>query len=176
MPNPSLKLKQPPHKPKKAVSEHHRQQKRSLALRQYAERQETPNAETLREKAREQMKRLRATQKDGTPKDTSSDRCSADFNHRERKRRQKYMENYGAQSYQDFYYSLLKFFGEGHLAGVTIIDQTKFENRRSPKNISSLFVNRFSVDKFERTGPTTLILAVRMASKFRPQVPFLRTT
>jgi hypothetical protein len=40
------------------------------------------------------------------------------------------MENYGAQSYQDFYYSLLKFFGEGHLAGVTIIDQTKVRRSR----------------------------------------------
>jgi hypothetical protein len=41
MPNPSLKLKQP-HKPKKAVSEQHCQQKRSLALQQYAERRKTP--------------------------------------------------------------------------------------------------------------------------------------
>lgn len=42
-----------------------------------------------------------------------------------------YIENYGGRSYHHFYYPLLEFFGEGNLAGVTIIDETK--HRRSKK-------------------------------------------
>ncbi|KAJ7841693.1 hypothetical protein B0H14DRAFT_2586729 [Mycena olivaceomarginata] len=122
----SPKLKQS-QKTKKA-SEQHR--KRRQALQQYAER----NAETL----------LRTAQ---AAQNKSSDRSLADFDYRERKRRQyatlgacnyealtnyrKYIENYGGHSYHHFYYPLLEFFGEGNLAGVTIIDETK--HRRSKK-------------------------------------------
>ncbi|KAJ7848166.1 hypothetical protein B0H14DRAFT_3867295 [Mycena olivaceomarginata] len=116
----SLKLKQS-QKTKKASEQ---RRKRRQALQQYAER----NAETLREKAKERMRRLRAAH---AAQNKSSDRSLADFDYRERKRRQKYIENYGGRSYHQFYYPLLEFFGEGNLAGVTIIDETK--HRRSKK-------------------------------------------
>ncbi|KAJ7794685.1 hypothetical protein B0H14DRAFT_3888631 [Mycena olivaceomarginata] len=116
----SPKLKQS-QKTKKASEQ---RRKRRQALQQYAER----NAETLREKAKERMRRLRAAQ---AAQNKSSDRSLADFDYRERKRRQKYIENYGGRSYHQFYYPLLEFFGEGNLAGVTIIDETK--HRRSKK-------------------------------------------
>ncbi|KAJ7852888.1 hypothetical protein B0H14DRAFT_3450488 [Mycena olivaceomarginata] len=101
----SLKLKQS-QKTKKASEQ---RRKRRQALQQYAER-------------------LRAAH---AAQNKSSDRSLADFDYRERKRRQKYIENYGGRSYHQFYYPLLEFFGEGNLAGVTIIDETK--HRRSKK-------------------------------------------
>ncbi|KAJ7310078.1 hypothetical protein DFH08DRAFT_974431 [Mycena albidolilacea] len=116
----SPKLKQS-QKTKKASEQ---RRKRRQALQQYAER----NAETLREKAKERMRRLHTAH---TAQNKSSDRSLADFDYRERKRRQKYIENYGGRSYHQFYYPLLEFFGEGNLTGVTIIDETK--HRRSKK-------------------------------------------
>ncbi|KAJ7306956.1 hypothetical protein DFH08DRAFT_975753 [Mycena albidolilacea] len=114
MTNSSPKLKQS-QKTKKASEQ---RRKHCQALQQYAER----NAETLREKAKERMRRLRTAH---AAQNKSSDRSLADFDYRERKRRQKYIENYGGRSYHQFYYPLLEFFGEGNLAGVTIIDETK---------------------------------------------------
>ncbi|KAJ7803382.1 hypothetical protein B0H14DRAFT_2613400 [Mycena olivaceomarginata] len=112
------------HSETQAISENQeaseQRRKRHQALQQYAER----NAETLREKAKERMRRLRAAH---AAQNKSSDRSLADFDYRERK----YIENYGGRSYHQFYYPLLEFFGEGNLAGVTIIDETK--HRRSKK-------------------------------------------
>jgi hypothetical protein len=40
------------------------------------------------------------------------------------------METYGARSYQDFYQPLCEFFGDGHLCGVTLIDETKLMRKK----------------------------------------------
>ncbi|KAF8213236.1 hypothetical protein K438DRAFT_1956649 [Mycena galopus ATCC 62051] len=47
------------------------------------------------------------------------------------KRHQKYIDQYGHRSYHHFYQPLREFFGEGSLAGVTLIDDTTQPRKKS---------------------------------------------
>ncbi|KAF8181739.1 hypothetical protein K438DRAFT_1976032 [Mycena galopus ATCC 62051] len=103
-----------------------RRVRRRIALQKYSEK----NAESLKDKARQRMQRgilplLRSMLRLGPWQIITIEKG--------RKRRDKYRDQYGRCSLQDFYDPLLKFFGQGTLTGVTIIDQTR---RRRGQNFT----------------------------------------
>ncbi|KAF8145821.1 hypothetical protein K438DRAFT_1781634 [Mycena galopus ATCC 62051] len=103
-----------------------RKAKRRVSLHKYAE----SHADTLRAKARERMKRLRESHQNVSKEELAEARALTDFKYRERFLR-KYRETYGTRSYHDFYQPICKFFGDGHLTGVTLVDETSFPRKKS---------------------------------------------
>ncbi|KAF8157447.1 hypothetical protein K438DRAFT_1777253 [Mycena galopus ATCC 62051] len=45
--------------------------------------------------------------------------------------KRKYREIYGTRSYHDFYQPICKFFGDGHLTGITLVDETRLPRKKS---------------------------------------------
>ncbi|KAJ7885491.1 hypothetical protein B0H14DRAFT_2563824 [Mycena olivaceomarginata] len=97
-------------------------ERRALALKKYCEK----NRAILREKAREDMKRLRH-RNSALPVARAAyaeQRKAHNAEYRERCRQRAYMDKYGMVSFRHIYQPMLNFYGCGHLTNIKLIDET----------------------------------------------------
>ncbi|KAJ7899179.1 hypothetical protein B0H14DRAFT_2556747 [Mycena olivaceomarginata] len=97
-------------------------ERRALALKKYREK----NRAVLREKAREDMKRLRH-RNSALPVARAAyaeQRKAHNAEYRERCRQRAYMDKYGMVSFRHIYQPMLNFYGCGHLTNIKLIDET----------------------------------------------------